>query len=200
MGEIHELFVLALFLVWFGLPGRLLDQDVSQGPLVGAAPIRLSISGVKSGTDLETPRKRSQSKFWISRFRAVGDPKALENTGNSLPRFISELCYPQYGWYPFLFWKGPLHGTARAGHEIPNSTGGTSKFFQEPKEEPEPPEPFCRNQSRNRNHAFLLKLYWSSEKPFPQRNRRNRKPEALEPFDTRTATELNQIVAKAWNS
>ena len=31
---------------------------------------------------------------------------------------------PQYGWYCFPFWRGPLHGTARAGHEILNSTGG----------------------------------------------------------------------------
>ena len=88
--------------------------------------VRLSISGVKSGTNPETPRKSSQSKFRISRFRTVGDPETLENKGDSLPRLISELCYSQYGWYPFLFWKGPLHGTARAGHEIPNSTGGTS--------------------------------------------------------------------------
>ena len=89
--------------------------------------VRLSISGVKPGTNPETPWKRSQSKFWISRFRTVGDPETLENKGDSLPRLISELCYPQYGWYPFLFWKGPLHGTSRAGHEIPNSTGGTSE-------------------------------------------------------------------------
>ena len=81
-----------------------------------------------SRTNSETPRKRSQSKFWISRFRTVGDPETLENKADSLPRLISELCYPQYGWYPFLFWKGPLHGTARAGHEIPNSTGGTTEF------------------------------------------------------------------------
>ena len=52
--------------------------------------------------------------------------ETLEDKGDSLPRLISEMCYPQYGWYPFLFWKGPLDGTARAGHEIPNSTGGTS--------------------------------------------------------------------------
>ena len=86
--------------------------------------VRLSISGVKSGTHLETPWKRSQSKFRISRFRTVGDPQTLENKADSLP---SELCYPQYGWYLFLFWKAPPHGTARAGHEIPNSTGGTSE-------------------------------------------------------------------------
>ena len=88
--------------------------------------VRFSISGTKSGAnpEPETPRKRSRSKFRISRFRTVGDPETVENTGDSLPRFISELCYPQYGWYPFLFWKGPLHETARAGPEIPNSTGG----------------------------------------------------------------------------
>ena len=37
------------------------------------------------------------------------------------------MMLPQYGWYRFLCWKGPLHGTARAGHEILNSTGGTSE-------------------------------------------------------------------------
>ena len=89
--------------------------------------IRLSIFGVNSSTNPETPWKRSQTEVWISKFRMVGDPQPLANKADSLPRFISELCYPQYGWYPFLFWKGPLHGTARAGHEIPNSTGGTSE-------------------------------------------------------------------------
>ena len=78
---------------------------------------------------LETPRKRSQSKFRISKFRTVGDPQTLENKAEPLPRLISELCYPQYGWYRFLFWKGPFHGTARAGHEFPNSTGGTSDYL-----------------------------------------------------------------------
>ena len=68
-------------------------------------------------------------------------------------------------------------------------------FFQEPKEEPEPPEPFFRNRNRNRNRAFLLKLYWSSEKPFPQRNRRNRKPEPLKPFYARTVAEPNRTGA-----
>ena len=62
-----------------------------------------------------------------SRFRTVGDPQTLENKADSLPRLVSELCYPQYGWYRFFFWKGTLHGTARAGHEIPNSSGGTSE-------------------------------------------------------------------------
>ena len=62
-------------------------------------------------------------------FRTVGDPQTLENKAESLPRLISELRYPQYGWYRFLFWKGPLHGTTRARHEIPNSTGGTSESF-----------------------------------------------------------------------
>ena len=33
----------------------------------------------KIGTTPEIPRKRSQSKFWISRFRTVGDPQTLEN-------------------------------------------------------------------------------------------------------------------------
>ena len=36
--------------------------------------VRLSNSRVNSGTDPETPRRRSQSKFRISRFRTVGDP------------------------------------------------------------------------------------------------------------------------------
>ena len=53
--------------------------------------VQLSVSGVKSGTNLETPWKRSQSKFWVSRFRTVGDPQTLENKADSLPRFNSEL-------------------------------------------------------------------------------------------------------------
>ena len=63
-------------------------------------------------------------------FHTDGDPQALENKAISLARLVSELCCPQYGWYLFLFWKGPLHGTARAGHEIPNSAGGTSDRCQ----------------------------------------------------------------------
>ena len=44
---------------------------------------------------------------------------------DSLPRIVSELCFPEYvRLVPFLFLEGPLHGTARAGHEILNSTGG----------------------------------------------------------------------------
>ena len=42
----------------------------------------------------------TQSKFWISSFRTVGDPKTLENKADSLPRLVPELCYPQYGLYP----------------------------------------------------------------------------------------------------
>ena len=77
------------------------------GYILEVPRVRLSISGVKSGTNPEAPRKRSQSKFWFSKFRTVGDPKTLENKWDSLPRLISELCYPQYGWYPFPFLEGP---------------------------------------------------------------------------------------------
>ena len=52
--------------------------------------------------------------------------QTLGNKAYSLPRLVSELCYPQYGWYRFHFWRGPLHATARAGHGILNSTGGTA--------------------------------------------------------------------------
>ena len=72
---------------------------------------RLSISGVESGTNPETPPKRSQtqSKFWISRFCMVGDPQTLKNEACSVPKRVSELCYPQHGWYSFSFWSRPLH-------------------------------------------------------------------------------------------
>ena len=90
--------------------------------------VRINISGVKSRANPETPETLSEqilnfqvSHGWRSR--------NLEIKGDSLLRFISELCHPQYGWYPFLFWKGPLHGTARAGHEIPSSTGGASELL-----------------------------------------------------------------------
>ena len=104
--------------------------------------VRFSISGIKSGANPETPRKLSQSEFWISRFRTVGDPETLENKADSLPRLISEMCYPEYGWDPFLFWKGPLHGTVRAGYEFPNSTGGTSEKTLCPE-----PTWFCNGKS-----------------------------------------------------
>ena len=66
-------------------------------------------------------------------------------------------------------------------------------FFPKPKAEPEPPEPFSRNRNRNRSRPFLLK--WSTENPFLQRNRRNRKPEPLEPFHPQTVTEPNRTGA-----
>ena len=55
----------------------------------------------------ETPRKRSQSKFWISRFRTVGDPQTLENKADSLSRFISENCATPVRLVPFPFLEGP---------------------------------------------------------------------------------------------
>ena len=85
------------------------NERLVPGPRFLSVPrVRLSISRAKSGTNPETPRKRSQSKFWISRFRTVWDPKTLENKGDSLPKLISELCYPQYGLYPFIFWRAPF--------------------------------------------------------------------------------------------
>ena len=66
-------------------------------------------------------------------------------------------------------------------------------FFPKPKAEPEPPEPFSRN--RNRNRPFLLNCTENKEKPVLQRNRRNRKPEPLEPFHPRTVTEPNRTEA-----
>ena len=38
----------------------------------------------------------------------------------------SQRSFRIVGWYPFLCWKGPLHGTSRAFPEILNSTGRTS--------------------------------------------------------------------------
>ena len=50
-------------------------------------------------------------------------------------RFPSQINFrtalPPVRLGPFPFLKGPLHGTARAGHEIPNSTGGTSEISSE---------------------------------------------------------------------
>ena len=70
--------------------------------------VRLSMSGAKfQNKSGKTPGKRSQSQFCISRLRTVGDPQTLENKADSLPRIVSELCCPQYGWYRFRFWRGP---------------------------------------------------------------------------------------------
>ena len=52
--------------------------------------------------------------------------------------------------------------------------------FQEPKPE---------------NLAFLFTLHWSTGKPLPRENRRNQKPEPLEPFHARTIAEPNRTVA-----
>ena len=68
---------------------------------------------------------------------------------------------------------------------------------------------FSRNRKRNRNRrnrfpgiqetkpepSFPVKLYWNTEEPSLQRNRRNQKPEPLEPFHPRTVTEPNRTGA-----
>ena len=64
-------------------------------------------------------------------------------------------------------------GTVFPGTERGTGTAGT--VFQEPKPEP----------------SSLIKTVLNHKKPFPQRNRRNRKPEPLEPFHPRTVTEPN---------
>ena len=43
-----------------------------------------------------------------AKFRTAGDPQALENNAYLLSRKVSEVRYPQYGWYRFLFWRGSL--------------------------------------------------------------------------------------------
>ena len=60
-------------------------------------------------------------------------------------------------------------------------TGTAGTVFREPKPEPEP--------------SFPAKLYRNTEKPFLERNRRNRKPEPLEPFHLQTVTEPNRTGA-----
>ena len=45
------------------------------------------------------------------------------------PQIHFRIVLPPVALVPFPFWKGPLHGTARAGHELPNSTGGTSETW-----------------------------------------------------------------------
>ena len=60
--------------------------------------------------------------------------------------------------------------------ETESGTGSAGTIFQEPKPE----------------SSFPAKLYWNTEKPFLQRNRRNRKPEPLEPFHLQTVTEPNR--------
>ena len=65
--------------------------------------------------------------------------------------------------------------------ETESGTGTAGTVFQEPKPEPEPP--------------FPVKLYCNTEKPFLQRNRRNRKPEPREPFHLQTVTEPNRTGA-----
>ena len=67
-------------------------------------------------------------------------------------------------------------GTVFPGTERGTGTAGT--VFQEPKPEPEP--------------SFPVKLYWSTDKPFLQRNRQNWKPEPLDPFHPQTVTEPNR--------
>ena len=95
-----------------GLPSRPPCTDVlflgffrHLSPLLGGAPSTakhfLSEIRNKSGNTLETLSEQILN-------RTVGDPQTVENKADSLPRLISELCYPQYGWDPFLFWKGPL--------------------------------------------------------------------------------------------
>ena len=77
----------------------------------------------KSGNTLKTLSEQILN-FQVS---YVGRSQTLENKAHSVPRYVSELCCPQYGWYRFFFWRGPLHERIRAGHEILNSTGEASE-------------------------------------------------------------------------
>ena len=79
--------------------------------------VRFSLSRPTCGANPEVLRKHPESKFWISRLCTVGDPQTLKNKAYSVPRGISELCYPQYGWSRLLFWRA-----GRAALEILNST------------------------------------------------------------------------------
>ena len=65
--------------------------------------------------------------------------------------------------------------------ETESGTGTAGTVCQEPKPEPELSVP--------------VKLYWNTEKHFLQRNRRNLKPEPVEPFHPQTATEPNRAGA-----
>ena len=58
---------------------------------------------MKSGTNPETPWKRSQSKFCISRFRTVGDPQTLENKADSLSQTNFGIVLPPVRLGPFPF-------------------------------------------------------------------------------------------------
>ena len=66
-------------------------------------------------------------------------------------------------------------------------------FSQEPNAEPEPPEPFSRN--RNQNRPLCETVLKHTKKTLLKRNRRNRKPEPLEPFHPQTVTEPNRTGA-----
>ena len=65
-------------------------------------------------------------------------------------------------------------------------------FVQEPKSEP---EPFFKNRNSNRNSAIPLNYTEMCKKTLSQRDRRNRKPEPLEPFHARGVTELQRTRA-----
>ena len=71
-------------------------------------------------------------------------------------------------------------------------------FLQEPKSEPEPPEPFSWNQNRNRNRPSLI-ICIETQETLPQRNRRNQKPELLEPFHNRTKPNRGHPATKELN-
>ena len=43
------------------------------------------------------------------------------------PEEVPNCATPQYGSHRFFFWRGPLHETVSAGHEMLNSAGGTSE-------------------------------------------------------------------------
>ena len=68
-------------------------------------------------------------------------------------------------------------GIVFPGTEVGTGTVGT--VFQEPKPEPEP----CLS---------VRPVFALQRKTFPETNRRNRKPEPLEPSQSRTATEPNR--------
>ena len=74
----------------------------------------------------------------------------------------------------------PETGTVRTVFPETESGTGTAGTF------------FWGTETGTGTPSFPLKMYWNTEKPFLQRNRRNQKPEPIEPFHPQTVTEPNR--------
>ena len=156
MGEIHELFVLPLSLVWFAGATPDILKPSTKHPLLHSL---LLISLSQGGSSTQT--------FFVQSFSTT--LRVMDVRAENCERPHQKVRFPAAPVVGRNFWT-PGHSGVR-GQECPRRNRKpepSEPFFPEPKPkaEPEPPEPFSRNRNRNRNRSFLLNCTETPKIPF----------------------------------